>query len=185
MQISKRTLWNLVLIVFVLSFFVTPLGFQAKVILNQIFASSPNLYTSETASSIEDYQWKLKDGNGKPFSFEEAQGKVVFINFWASWRLPCIAELKSIQKMYHRYKDDMQFYIITNEEREPVQIFMEEYGFDFPVTYLIIGEKAPFTIPEAPASYIIDREGRIRSFTQGIAKWNTKEVYDFLDGLLE
>jgi len=60
------------------------------------------------------------------FNFKQSKGKVVFVNFWASWVLPCEAELQSIQKFYDAYKGDVDFYIITNEEREPVEAFMQQ-----------------------------------------------------------
>ena len=110
---------------------------------------------------------------------------MVFINFWASWRLPCTAELSSIQNLYDRYGEQADFYIVTDEEREPVEAFMEEHEFSFPVTYLIIGERAPFDIPEPPASYVIDRQGYIRVNQDGIADWDNKKVYSLFEEMIE
>ncbi|WP_276391611.1 TlpA family protein disulfide reductase [Eudoraea chungangensis] len=185
MKVSKKTIWNLFIIVFVLSFFVTPIGFQAKVLLNQLFASEPDVLEPEEAYLISDFSWKLKNADGRPFNFRESKGEVIFVNFWASWRLPCVAELRSIQKMYKEYQGRMVFYLVTNEEREPVVEFMKKNDFNFPVTYLIIGEKAPFDIPEAPASYLIDRNGVIRIVQSGIADWDNQNTYQFINQLLE
>jgi peroxiredoxin len=109
----------------------------------------------------------------------------VLINLWASWQLPCVAELASIQDLYDQYKDKMDFYIITNEEQEPVKAFMEEHGFTFPVTYLIIGEKMPISDQVVPASYLLDKSGHIVIHKEGIADWDNSKVRDILDGLIK
>jgi thiol-disulfide isomerase/thioredoxin len=183
MKISKKTVLNVLLMAFVLSFFVTPLGYHSKVLLNQIFSFSPQILEVSEQDQIADYDWKLKNAKWEFFNFEKSKGNVVFINFWASWRLPCAAELKSIQKLYNKYNDKVDFYIITNEERLPVEEFMKEHKFTFPVTYLIIGEKTQLTILEPPSSYIIDKNGNIRVRQEGIADWDNTTIYNLLEEL--
>ncbi|MBT8235007.1 MAG: TlpA family protein disulfide reductase [Bacteroidia bacterium] len=185
MKIKKRTLLNILLFAFILSFFLTPLGYHSKVFLNQLFAGNPTLIAQENRIAISDYKWTLKDPQWEFFSFEKSKGKVVFINFWASWRLPCAAELAGIQDLYDAYSDRVDFYIITDEERPPVEAFMAEKKFHFPVTYLIIGERAPFEVLAPPASYLIDKQGHIVIQEEGIADWNNKKIHDLLDELLE
>jgi len=85
---KKQTVYTLLVIAFVLSFFVTPLGDFSKIVLNRLFATSPTIIKTENRGSIADYNWRLKDSKWDFFSFEKAKGKVVFINFWASWHLP-------------------------------------------------------------------------------------------------
>ena len=185
MKFSRKTLINILLIALVVSFFVTPLGYHGKVLLNRIFSFSPDVIEISDARQIPDYNWQLKDPEWNFFNFDRSRGRVVFINFWASWRLPCAAELASIQNVYDRYGDQVDFYIITDEERAPAEAFMEEKEFTFPLTYLIIGEKAPFPVPEPPASFIIDKKGNIRVEQDGIADWDNNEIYQLLDSLIE
>jgi len=184
MKVKKKTLLSILFFAFVLSFFFTPLGYHSKVLLNQLFAFSPPVLPKEDRAQLPDYQWTLKNPDWEFFSFERSKGRVVFINFWASWRLPCAAELASIQNFYDAYKDRVDFYIITDEEREPVLEFMAEKKFDFPVTYLIIGERAPFEVLTPPASYLIDKKGRIVIEQKGIADWDNRQVYEIVDSLL-
>lgn len=184
MKINKKTVLNIVLILFVLSFFVTPLGHYGKILLNRIFSFSPPLIEETERKQITDYDWKLKDGDWNFFNFERSKGRVVFINLWASWKLPSEAELASIQELYDKYKDKVDFYIITNENRPPVEAFMEKHDFTFPVTYLIIGEKMPIDASEVPSSYLIDKSGNIVIHKTGIADWSTAEVYALLDELI-
>ena len=184
MKSSKKTFLNILLILFVLSFFVTPLGYYGKIMLNRIFSFSPPIVEETQREKIEDYDWKLKDAEWNFFNFERSKGNVVFINLWASWRLPCEAELASIQEMYDKYKGKMDFYIITNENRPPVEEFMAKQEFTFPVTYLIIGEKMPIDSEKVPSSYLIDKTGNVVIHKEGIADWSSRKVYGLLDDLI-
>ncbi|NAS11899.1 redoxin domain-containing protein [Flavobacteriaceae bacterium R33] len=181
---KKKTLLNILLIAFVLSFFVTPLGHQGKLFLNRLFSFSPPVIAQAEREQITDYNWTLKDPEWNFFNFERSRGKVVFMNFWASWRLPSEAELKSVQALYDRYGDKVDFYIITDEERPPVEEFLAKNGFTFPVTYLIIGERAPVVTEEPPRSYIIDKDGYVVVSKDGIADWDNSKVYALFDELL-
>ncbi len=184
MRIRKKTLLNVLLIAFIISFFVTPLGYHGKILLNQLFSFSPSVITKSDRRQIEDYNWQLKDEQWDFFNFERSKGKVVFINFWASWRLPCAAELKSIQTLHQKYADKIDFYIITDEERPPVEEFMSKNEFYFPVTYLIIGEQSPVNTDKPPRSYIIDKNGYIVVEKEGIADWDNQKIYKLLEELL-
>ena len=184
MKVSRKTVVNILIIALVVSFFVTPLGYHGKVFLNRIFSFGPDITEQSESVKITDYNWQLKDAEWNFFNFDRSEGNVVFINFWASWRLPCAAELSSVQSLYDHYGQRADFYIITDEERLPVEEFMDKNEFTFPVTYLIIGEKAPFEIPEPPASYIIDREGYIRVAQDGIADWDNRKVYELMEQMI-
>jgi len=184
MKISKKTVLNILLMLFVLSFFVTPLGHYGKIFLNRLFAFSPQVIEESQQEKITDYDWQLKDENWDFFNFEKSKGNVVFINLWASWRLPSEAELASIQELYDKYKGKVDFYIISNEERSPVEIFMEEHDFTFPVTYLIIGEKMPIDASKVPASFLIDKSGNIVINKEGISDWSNRKLYKLLDELI-
>ncbi len=160
------------------------MGHYGKILLNKLFSFSPPVIEEANREKIADYDWKLKDADWNFFNFEKSKGNVIFINFWASWRLPSEAELASIQKMYDRYKGKIDFYIITNENRPPVEEFMSKHEFTFPVTYLIIGEKSPIKASEVPSSYVIDKSGNVVIYKEKIADWDTNKVYELLDGLI-
>jgi thiol-disulfide isomerase/thioredoxin len=184
MKITKKTILNILLFAFIISFFVTPLGDYSKVLLNKIFSFSPSVTEESNRNKITDYDWKLKDENWNFFNFKRSKGKVIFINFWASWVLPCEAELQSVQKFYDENKDRVDFYIITDEEREPVEAFMKENNVSFPVTYLFIGEKSAVSYLKVPSSYLIDKDGNIVIHKKGIADWDNSKIYNLVDKLL-
>ncbi|EAR15015.1 MULTISPECIES: TlpA family protein disulfide reductase [Robiginitalea] len=184
MKIRRKTFFNILLIGFVLSFFVTPLGTYSKVWLMQLFSFAPDPIEIGERQRIPTYDWKLKDAEWDFFNFEQAKGHVVLVEFWASWRLPCLPELQGIQALYEAYGDRVQFYIITDEEREPVEAFMEEHGFTFPVTYRIVGEPAPLDVSKQPSSYLIDREGFIVVAEDKLVDWDSGKSRELLDRLL-
>lgn len=179
---KKKTFFNLVLILFVLSFFVTPLGRESKIMLIRLFAASPEMYT-EVRDTI-DFDWMLKKKDNTQFNFEKSKGRVVFVNFWSSWRLTSVAELRSVQSLYDDYKDKIDFYIITNELPEPVDSLKAARDFTFKETYLIIGEKMPFDSEKIPSGYIIDKEGHVVADSKRVTNWNSDEVRNLLDKLI-
>lgn len=180
----KKTVLNIAIMALLLSFFVTPLGDYSKVMLNKLFSFSPKVTKEINREQVTDYNWKLKDANWEFFNFKRSKGKVVFINFWRSWILPSEAELESIQKLYDNYKGRVDFYIITDEEREPVEEFMEEKGFTFPVTYSIVGDPMPVDGTKPPRSYLLDRNGKIVIQKEGVADWDNDKVKLIVDKLL-
>lgn len=182
---TKKTVFNVLLIALVISFFVTPLGYYGKVWLNKLFAQTPEVILPENRERIANYDWRLKNAEWDYFNFEKSKGNVVFVNFWASWRLPCAAELQEIQEVYDTYKNEVDFYIITNEERAPVEEFMIKNKFTFPVTYLIIGGKSPLNVLEAPASYILNKKGDIVIKENDIADWDNSTISNVLNTLIQ
>jgi len=181
---KKQTVYTLFIIAVVLAFFVTPLVYHSTVFLNSLFSFSPTEVAVAERQTLSNYEWKLKDAEWNFFNFNRSRGKVVFINFWASWYLPCAAELADIQKLYDKYGDKIDFYIITNEERAPVEEFMAEKKFTFPVTYLIIGAPSTVETELMPSSYVIDKKGTVAVRTDEIKDWDNKKVYQLLDRLI-
>ena len=82
---NKKTVITLIIIAFIASFFVTPLGYWGKIGLMRVFTTSPAIIEVAEREQLHDYNWKLKDSNWDFFNFEKSKGKVVFIKFWASW----------------------------------------------------------------------------------------------------
>lgn len=181
---KKETAYTLIVIAFVLSFFVTPLGDFSKIMLNRWLATSPTIISENNRGKIADYNWRLKDAKWNFINFKESEGKVVFITFWTSWHLPSIAQLRDVQKLYETYKGKMDFYVITNEERAPVQLFMEKNEYTFPVAYQIIGEPSPITLLNPPGSYILDKEGKIVVHQNAVSDWDNDKVHNLLEELL-
>ena len=91
---------------------------------------------------------------------ESLKGKVVFINYWATWCPPCIAEMPSLQKLYSEYKDKAVFLFVANDEPDKVGYFMREKGFNFPVYFQVSEPAEELRSKSLPTTFIINSEGR-------------------------
>lgn len=182
---KKQTVYTLLIIALVLSFFVTPLGDFSKIQLNRLFASAPAVIDVEKGGKIKDYNWRLKDANWNYINFKKSKGKVVFINFWTSWHLPSRAQFKEIEQLYEKYNGQIEFYLITDEEKEPVQEFLAKNEYTLPITYQIIGEPSPIKLLKPSGCYVLDKNGVIRIHQTDISDWSNDTVYGLLDSLIK
>lgn len=145
---------------------------------------SPSTISASDQEKLTDYNWKLVDQNGKPFNLQKANGKVVFINFWATWCPPCIAEMPSIEALYKDYNDKVVFLLVSDEKPEKIKAFKDKnsYGFNFynPVS----NHPNSFETRSIPRTYVIDKLGNIVMDKGGAANWNSESVRTVLDMLL-
>jgi len=133
-----------------------------------------------------DYDWSVKSLDGQDFKIADAKGKVVFLNFWATWCLPCVAEMPSIQRLHEKLKDDgVVFVCVSNEETSKVSKFVKEKGLTFPI-YTIHGTPPDvFKTRGIPATFILSPEGKIAFRHIGSAKWDDDKSIDFIKGLMK
>ncbi len=84
-----------------------------------------------------DYDFIITDIEGNEIAFDTFKEKTVFINFWATWCPPCVAEMPDINDLYGKTKDQVSFVMISvDEDREKAKSFMKRKGYDFPVYFL-------------------------------------------------
>jgi len=105
----------------------------------------------------------LKTLDGRKVTLSELRGKVVLLNFWASWCPPCRGEMPLFEKIYERYKN-RGFEILavsTDSSADPVKKFVKEFGITFPVLLDDGKVSGLYSIQGLPTSFLIDREGRI------------------------
>lgn len=131
----------------------------------------------------------IADLNGTPRALEEWRGKVVVINFWATWCPPCLKEMPAFVRLQDRYgARGLQFVGIALDSREEVAKFVEQHGIDFPI---LVGEEdvAAYmqrlgnTIGALPFTVVVDRDGAIRHTHQG--EWNEAAADKIIAGLLD
>ncbi len=132
--------------------------------------------------------FKMVNLQGKQVSFESLKGKVVFMNIWATWCPPCIAEMPNIQKLYDKVgSDKIAFVMLSVDEggMDKVKKFIDKKGYTFPV-YMPAGQlPQEFYSNSIPTTYIISPEGKIVAKQEGMADYNTKEVQEFLQGMVK
>ncbi|MBI4640814.1 MAG: TlpA family protein disulfide reductase [Candidatus Tectomicrobia bacterium] len=114
--------------------------------------------------------------DGRQLSLEELRGKVVFLNFWASWCPPCRAEARTLEAAWQKYKDqDVVFLgIDIQDTEEAARAFLREFGITYPNGLDAAGKIAiDFGVWGVPETFIIDREGRITYKHVGALGWQT------------
>ena len=109
----------------------------------------------------------LQTLDNKNISLSSLKGKIVFLNFWATWCPPCITEMPSIQRLYNNYKNkDFEILAVTQgnsrETRSEIDNFIKKNGYTFPVLLDNTGNtNTIYDINGIPTTYIIDKNGEI------------------------
>lgn len=118
--------------------------------------------------------YALKDQNQQDISFQDLKGKVVFLNFWATWCPPCQRELPEIQKLYEKYKDSNEVAIITivtpgNGEKSQEEIieFLDEKGYNMSVLFDNGEVTSYFQISSLPTTFMIEKTGEPYGYAVG------------------
>ncbi|EGV45111.1 TlpA family protein disulfide reductase [Bizionia argentinensis JUB59] len=146
---------------------------------------SPSEISVDKRETLKSYDnWNLVDSKGNAFDFKQAEGKVVFINFWATWCPPCIAEMPSIDELYADYKDDVIFLLVSNEKAETISGFQSKNEFNFEFYQSVTNAPAQFQTNSIPQTYLIDKQGSIVMDKSGAANWNSDKVRKVLDDLI-
>jgi peroxiredoxin len=123
----------------------------------------------------------LTDLNGKTWTLKDLRGHVVLVNFWATWCLPCRAEMPDLESIYKRFKKDGLIVLaITDEETGKVKPFVNEYGFSYPIV-LDPDKNAhrQYTIEGLPRSFVYDRDGKL--IAQAIDMRTKKQFLEMLE----
>ena len=132
--------------------------------------------------------WSFADLDGGQQNLGKWAGKVVVVNFWATWCPPCMREIPAFVKLQERYGDEgLQFVGIAMDRVENVAVFAENHGINYP---MLVGQEdvAVFMrslgneIGALPYTAIVDRQGSWRFSHQG--EWSEREVEHTIRALL-
>jgi thiol-disulfide isomerase/thioredoxin len=155
-QTKMKIIWLLVLVV--ASCYATFAQKQSIPILQRSLEQAP--------------QFALKDVDGRTVRLSDYQGKVVLINFWATWCPPCRAEMPDLVRLQREYaKQGLQIIGITYppERKDRVQRFARSLKVNYPIILGTREIKARFTSEETlPLTVVIDRDGKVSDIISGI-----------------
>jgi len=184
----KKTIWGIAFDFIFTALLISMLFPASRKIVSATIIRYSMFQPRETEDLIylkeNDYNWYLVDMNGNRHPFSEFKGQPVFLNLWATWCPPCIAEMPSIQRLYDEYGDKMAFVLASQEEANTIQAFVKSKGYTFPIYNLAGGMPNVLSSRSIPASFLISSEGKVIMKKQGAAKWDGKKVKQILDEML-
>jgi thiol-disulfide isomerase/thioredoxin len=129
---------------------------------------------------------------GEVVHLSELRGQVVFINFWATWCPPCIAELPSIERLAEDASlregasgsAPIAFMLVSlDEDRAAVEAFVRRKEITLPVYMLRMKDREPMDVSRIPSTYVVSADGRIAYSRGGLANYDTRRFKAFMKEL--
>lgn len=134
-----------------------------------------------------DFTATLADGT--EFTLSEQQGKVVLLNFWATWCGPCVREMPAFEKLQEDYGDNVAILAVNcMEDADTVAAFIEENSYTFPIAIDERGAvSAKYPTQGIPYTLVIDGDGIVQNIYMGAADADTqyKEYKSAVDAIVE
>lgn len=140
---------------------------------------------STKSDKIKAPDFSLVDQYGKTHKLSDYKGKIVFLNFWATWCPPCRGELPHIEELYKEYKNNSEDVIILGivapnmgkeGSKEYIINFLNEHGYTFPVMFDNTAEiMEQYNIEAFPTTFIVDKEGNVNKYVPGAMDKTTME----------
>ncbi len=131
---------------------------------------------------------ELEDFAGPDYRLQRQRGRVVLVNFWASWCKPCVEEIPSLHRLKQSLDNDA-FDIVTvnvGESRERIGIFLERVPVELPLLLDSDSRAArDWRVYVYPSSYLVDRDGQIRYAYLGALEWDSAENITIIRKLLQ
>ena len=140
-----------------------------------------------TTIDFESNMLLFNDLEGNEFSLRDFEDKVLFINYWATWCNPCLAEMPNMAELYNQYKenDNIVFLYLSKEDADTIIDYIpkDDSLGQLPI-YKVVTDDDLFSTRGIPTTFIVNRNGEIVIKDVGSAVWNDQSVVDYLDNLL-
>lgn len=129
-----------------------------------------------------DTSWQIRSLQGDTMSLNSFAGKKLFINIWATWCGPCLAELPQLQTLYTSLKSDTSivFLFVSDELDSTVRSFSASNNYSLPFYVCDKSKPKVFDTGAYPSTFIANARGEIVYRKRGTAKWSHPSVIDFL-----
>lgn len=136
---------------------------------------SPVMEPIPDSLSVYRFKYIIEEPMGEQVELQDFKGKPVFINFWASWCVPCLAEFASMEELMEELPE-VTFIFVTAEERPAFEKYLGRTSH--PLRFYRQATPAPpaFSHEAIPASYVLNSDGRVVYKHVGAADWGSKEI---------
>ena len=132
-------------------------------------AQQPTIRLVRNPDPAPAFQLDMLDG--KPLRVADYKGKVILLNFWATWCGPCRAEIPDLVGLQNKYKDQLQIIglVVDDDDREAIRKFVEKFRINYPVAIATDELRNDYGgIPALPTSFVLDAEGRVVQKHEGL-----------------
>jgi len=141
-----------------------------------------------TAKGQTAPDFTLTDMQGKHVSLSDLKGKVVILNFWATWCPPCKEEMPSMERLYRQFKDQGLVIVAVNVEKDgrgAVQSFLQRSPYTFPILLDSDAEvQNLYKVFRFPETFILDRNGMVVEKVVGAIDWTSSQAVQLINFLL-
>ncbi|NVO86416.1 TlpA family protein disulfide reductase [Hymenobacter terrestris] len=148
-------------------------------------APAANTLVVPTSVATYPHQLHLTALDGKPVNLSDLKGKAVFVNMWASWCPPCVAEMPGIQALHEKLDPEKVAFVMISLDKNPAKAraMLKRQGYTFPV-YFPTGPLAPpFDSNSIPSTVILGPNGEVAARHEGMADYDTPEFKAALEQL--
>ena len=140
-----------------------------------------------TTIDFDSNMLQFSDLENNIFTLQNFKGKNLFINYWATWCNPCLAEMPYMAELYENYKneEDIIFLYLSREKLEIIKNYIpkDESLQQLPI-YKIITDDEFFATSGIPTTFIVNSDGEVIVKDLGSAFWNDESVFKFIDNLI-
>ena len=133
--------------------------------------------------------FQLRDLDGNMVSLSQLRGKVVLLNFWATWCGPCRIEMPAMERLYRSYsRKDFEILAVSTDPQGAAvtRPFQQEMGFTFPILHdaeyrigLMYGARS------LPMTFMVDRQGIVRQKVPGARDWGGPDARELIQALMK
>lgn len=158
---------------------------EIKEVEKEMAFKPPEIEEKREIETFAGEKFMFKDLEGKIFDLKDFKGKYVFLTFWATWCRFCGMELPQLEKIYPKYKDKIEFILISNEEIEKVLNYKKRNNFNLPF-YLQSGRiPQKFQTQGIPVNFILNEKGEIIKKVEGYFDWASEEGIEILNKIIK
>ena len=193
-KISLSNIFTGIIVIFVLAMLLSP-DFKGLVTQNlmKIGLFQPKVPKGSTdelvagiSANSNNEEILFKNPDGEVIELSDQKGKVVFINFWATWCPPCIAEMPSINKLYSEFRDNdklMFMMVDVDNNRAKSQKFMDKRKFELPVYTPASSIPSSYMSGAIPTTLVLNKYGNVVFKHEGMGDFSNEEFKTFLNKL--
>lgn len=161
--------------------------FAAGIVAVLLLAGSNEPVPQKAVAGVAAPLFELKDTQGRTWKLADLKGKVVLLNFWATWCDSCKEENPSIQKLVASEWENEKFVFLSTlykDDPSGAAAYMKQNGLSFPVLIDDRNMAGKYGITGVPETFIINKKGTIAKKVIGPVDWTSPDVRDYITKLM-